>query len=252
MRIHVLSDLHLEFGDFEPPQTDADVVVLAGDIHVGTKGVEWAKERFDSTPVMYVFGNHEYYGKAIPHLLIKAREAAKGTSVKILEQEGCSINGVRFLGCTFWTNFELLGDPKIAGYEATQKMTDYRRIRVSPEFRKLRSLDTAIMNRQSQLWLEREFAGLGEEKSVVITHHSPTSASLPKSYAQDLLSAAYASDLEGFVRKCGATVWIHGHIHRSTDIQLGNTRIVCNPRGYPDELVGDFVEDFIVEVDVHA
>jgi len=58
MRIHILSDLHLEFGDFDPPRTDADVVVLAGDIHVGTRGVAWARERFHPTPVL---GNHEYY-----------------------------------------------------------------------------------------------------------------------------------------------------------------------------------------------
>jgi hypothetical protein len=63
MRIHVLCDLHIEFKPFDPPDTNADVVNLAGDVHVKGKGLEWAKERFKDVPVLYVLGNHWYYGE---------------------------------------------------------------------------------------------------------------------------------------------------------------------------------------------
>ena len=61
MKLHILSDLHTEFADFDPPETGADVVVLAGDIGVGTDGIEWAARQYSETPAVYVSGNHEYY-----------------------------------------------------------------------------------------------------------------------------------------------------------------------------------------------
>jgi predicted phosphodiesterase len=62
MKIRILSDLHLEFRHWTPPEADADVIVLAGDIHVGIHGVEWARRSFPLNPVVYVPGNHEFYG----------------------------------------------------------------------------------------------------------------------------------------------------------------------------------------------
>lgn len=59
MRIHPLSDLHNEFAPFTPEVRDADVVILAGDIDLGTQGIEWARQAFDC-PVLYVPGNHEF------------------------------------------------------------------------------------------------------------------------------------------------------------------------------------------------
>ena len=118
MKLHVLSDIHIEFESFDAPATDADAVVLAGDIDIGRNGLDWALRQFPDKPVIYVLGNHEYYGKAIPRFTEKLREFAAGTNVHILEQEALSLDGATFLGCTFWTDFELFGDPRIAGYEA--------------------------------------------------------------------------------------------------------------------------------------
>jgi predicted phosphodiesterase len=64
MKLHILSDLHVEFESFNPPETEAAVVILAGDIHVGKKGIDWAKASFSDKYVLYVLGNHEYYGRA--------------------------------------------------------------------------------------------------------------------------------------------------------------------------------------------
>ena len=80
MRLHVLSDLHLEHAPFTAPQVDADVVVLAGDIAPGTAGIEWMRSRFDGRPVLYVAGNHEFYGQDLPGLTGRMRDAAAGGS----------------------------------------------------------------------------------------------------------------------------------------------------------------------------
>jgi hypothetical protein len=77
MRVHVLADLHLEFGSVEIPSTDADIVVLAGDIDVGRKGLEWIKSHFRDRPVIYVLGNHESYRNSFPDLTQSLRDEAR-------------------------------------------------------------------------------------------------------------------------------------------------------------------------------
>jgi hypothetical protein len=101
----------------------------------------------------HVLGNHEYYGKAIPKHTKQMRELFEGSNVRVLENDRAVIDGVVFLGCTLWTDFRLFGDPRVAGFEATQKMTDYKKIRVSPTYRRLRSIDTAGEHYQSLQWL---------------------------------------------------------------------------------------------------
>jgi predicted phosphodiesterase len=74
MRFHVLSDLHLEFGPFNPPAVEADAVILAGDIHPGRNGLKWALATFPNRPVIYVLGNHECYGQTLPKLTMELHE----------------------------------------------------------------------------------------------------------------------------------------------------------------------------------
>jgi Icc-related predicted phosphoesterase len=247
MKVHVLSDIHVEFEPFDAPETDADVVVLAGDIHVGKKGLEWALEQFPNKPVVYVLGNHEYYKQAVPRHTEKLRELSSGTNVHILEQDSLILDGVTFMGCTLWTDFQLFGDLRIAGYEADQRMTDYKQIRVSPQFRRLRSMDTAAIHHRSRRWLESQLKE-AQNDVVVVTHHAPSPKSLPDSDRDDILSAAYASNLDEFVEHSEASLWIHGHIHASSDYLLGNTRVICNSRGYPEEFNNRFVPDFTVSI----
>src|SRR5213595_1685365 len=98
MRILVLSDLHLEFGAFETPAAQADLVVLAGDTHTGSRGVRWARDAFGDIPVVYVMGNHEYYGEAYPALLDEVRREADSTNVHLLENQLVSFGEITFLG----------------------------------------------------------------------------------------------------------------------------------------------------------
>ena len=89
MRLHILSDIHLEFGSFEPSgliEARADVIILAGDIGLGERGIKWALETFKEKPVIYVLGNHEYYKHATPKLMQKLRELTSGTNVHVLEK----------------------------------------------------------------------------------------------------------------------------------------------------------------------
>ncbi len=111
MRLHILNDLHLEFArwprEIDLNAIDADVTVLAGDIGVGLGGVTWALAAF-RRPVIYILGNHEYFGQRLmPELLAAARTKCRGTHVHLLENDAVVIEGVRFLGCTLWTDFAL-------------------------------------------------------------------------------------------------------------------------------------------------
>ena len=248
MKLHILSDLHTEFAPFEAPPTEADVVVLAGDVHPGLRGLHWAQQAFPDKPVLYVLGNHEYYREAIPKLTREFQRQA-GDNVHVLERESIFIQDICFLGCTLWTDFQLFNDPDKAALEASQSMSDYRFVRVSPRYRRLRPSDTMAFHRASVQWLKEAFQAQRGKPIVVITHHAPSKRSLGEHYALDLLNAAYASNLDELVMASGARLWIHGHIHAAFDYYLGNTRVISNPRGYyPFDPAAGFRPDLTVEI----
>ncbi|OUL37796.1 phosphoesterase [Nostoc sp. T09] len=247
MKIQILSDLHIEFQPFTIPNTNADVIVLVGDIHLREKGVKWAIENIHNKPVIYVLGNHEYYGSAYPKLVNKLKDYSSGTNIYILENDLITIEDVTFLGCTLWTDFKLFDNAYIASYEASQNMTDFKKIRLSPQYSKLKPVDTVEIYRKSVSWLKNTLSSLSG-KIVVLSHHAPSKKSIPSEHQEDILSAAYASNLDDLVSESGANLWIHGHIHNHLDYRIGSTRVICNPRGYPDELNTLFEPNFFVEV----
>src|SRR5687767_2988927 len=122
MRIHILSDLHLEFASFQPSNVDADVVVLAGDIHTGKNGIKWIFKAFPNHPVIYILGNHEFYGQKIPKLTSEIKEAARGTNVHVLENDRFEIGDFVFLGATLWSDFQLNGDVVLAEVAAVTRV----------------------------------------------------------------------------------------------------------------------------------
>ena len=240
MRIHVLSDLHLEFGPYEAASIDADCVVLAGDIALATRGVEWAAEHFRGTPIVYVPGNHEPYKHALPDLTGKLREVGTRLGVHVLADEAVVIGGVRFLGATLWTDLRLFGNPALAGYTVQQRMNDYKKIRISPEYRRLRPGDTVAWHVRSRRWLEAQLQAPHDGPTMVVTHHAPSRRCLDPAFADDEVSAAYASDLDELVAGSGAAYWVSGHTHFATRFHLGATEVVSNPRGYADQPVAGF------------
>ena len=188
MKLHILNDLHIEFEDFEPPATDADVVILAGDIGVGMEGLRWAKTRFPDRPVIYVPGNHEFYHHDIA--LIDELKAQAPDHIHVLNDDQVIIDGVRFLGSILWTDFALFGeaDKFFAMQQARQQMTDFSIIqnggqRFTPE-------DAIRLHTASRDWLAAMLAEPFAGKTVVVTHHAPSSQSVHPRYASDLLAQA--------------------------------------------------------------
>src|SRR3974390_1931552 len=114
----------MEFAPFTPPDVAADAVVLAGDIHTGRNGMKWALKTFAEVPVIYVLGNHEFYGQKLQKLLAELRAMASGTNIHVLENESFNIGDVVFLGATLWTDFALNGDPVVSEVVAQTGMID--------------------------------------------------------------------------------------------------------------------------------
>jgi len=248
MKLHVLSDLHIEFAPYSLSKTDAEVVILAGGIHLGDKGFKWAYENIKDKEVIYVLGNHEFYKEATPKLINKLKEKSKDTNIHVLENESISIAGVRFLGCTLWTDFNLLGKMDISIAEAALQMNDYRLIRVSPTYRRCKPSFTVVWHNKSEKWLFKEIEESKESRIVVVTHHAPSIMSIREEDRDDPLCGAYASNLEDSIASSKINLWIHGHIHTAFDYYIGGTRVLCNPLGYPDNPKRDFNPELIVEI----
>lgn len=247
MKLHILSDLHTEFADFDPPETDADIVVLAGDIGVGTAGVEWAARRFGERPVIYVPGNHEYYH----HDIGIADELKSGVpdNIHVLDRDAFEIDGVRFLGTTLWTDFRLYGEGEawFSRQKAKHSIEDFRAIRNGD--RRFTPEDSVRLHETDKIWLIGELQNRFSGSTVVVTHHLPATPSIASRYWNDSLNPAFASRLEDLIETHQPKLWIHGHTHVACDYEIHGTRVVCNPRGYPTEFSGrGFLPELVVEL----
>ena len=232
MRLHILSNLHLELGAFTPPDTGADAVILAGDIHVQDRGVDWAVKQF-SVPVYYVLGNYEFYGGHLERTVKRLKQKAVGTNVHVLECDEAIQDNVRFLGGTCWTDFSATGNLKLAMAEARRTMSDYREIRSGMGLRKLRPEDTQKKHTEFKAWLRKKLNEPFDGKTVVITHHAPSILSIAPEYLDEFThgSAAYVNRMEYLMGKPIA-LWVHGQTHSKFEYQIAGTHVVCNPRGY--------------------
>lgn len=248
MRIHILSDLHIEFGPFELPKVDADVLVFAGDVHTKLNGIKWIKENAPKDiPIIYIMGNHEFYGEKHPRLIEKIKAEAEGTNNHVLENESVSIDGYNFFGCTLWTDMNLFGNPVLGGLEA-QQMNDYKRIRVSPSYKRLTPRDTSAFHTRALNAMRKFFETGDSNKSIIVTHHAPSALSLPERRRAKPISVAYASHLDDFIKEHQPALWIHGHIHHNQDYTIGKTRIISNPRAYVDDLNPNFNPSLAIEI----
>jgi predicted phosphodiesterase len=233
-RLRIFSDLHLEFFDWTPPPAPADVIVLAGDISGGADGVRWARRQFPDTPIVYVPGNHEFYGADLPVALEDLRAEARRLDVYLLDRDTCIVGGTRFLGTTLWTDYALYGSTPDAldraMADAADEMNDFRMIR----WDKGQPLSPALVREmhvaQTQ-WLAQRLTEPFAGRTVVVTHHLPHPQSIHPKYEGTRFNPCFASDLDHLVRPPVA-LWIHGHTHESIDYVVNGTRVVCNPRGY--------------------
>ncbi|MBM2766866.1 metallophosphoesterase [Burkholderia anthina] len=274
MKIRVLSDLHLESNQPDTiAHADADLVVLAGDIHNHAEGLRWAAETFDpGVPVVYVPGNHEYYDGEFGALETAMRDAAHTIDHVHYLNNGVYVDPqerFRVLGTTLWTDFSLFGADAASiarSIEAGERvMLDFKGlIQVTwphnaalhaggePE-RDFTPADAIALHRQSRAWLEARLATPFAGKTIVVTHHAPHLRSLAERYAEDLASAGFVTDMAELVRP-PVDLWIHGHTHTSFDyVTDSGTHVVCNPRGYVHRRTGElenpaFAWDRVVEL----
>ena len=247
MKISYYSDIHLEFDNYNWPHVfddGADILVLAGDIGVKQRHFDWILSQ-PHKHIIYVMGNHEYYGSNIESVDRKAREAFEGTNVHFLQGgEHIIIDGVLFLGGTLWTDFQLYGSFRepMAKLEAQMAMNDFKKIRFGPRYKRL-TPNAVIVKHQNTLKVFKEkLESLTYDKAVIVTHHAPSEASIEEAYKGDKLSPAYASNLEEFMFEHSPALWVHGHIHANNDYFIGGTRVVSNPRGYVN--IGDGNTEF--------
>lgn len=248
MKIQIISDLHQEFGFTDLSFDKADVVVLAGDVNLGTKGIEWIKTKIPDKPVIYVLGNHEYYKGSYPKTLNKIKEAAKDSNVCVLEDSFVDIEDLRFHGATLWTDFSIFGSAMAYGSLCQTQMNDYKLIRRDPSYSKMRSIDTFKIHQFSRQWLKESLENSKGMKNIVVTHHAPSLKSVPEHFKNDPVTSAYASNLEDFIEQHQPLYWIHGHIHTPARYKIGETEIICNPHGYITEKYNGYDKELIIEL----
>lgn len=235
MRLRILSDLHHEHfpGGRELPAVDADVVILAGDIHEHLQGLHWAREAFPETEIVYVAGNHEFYNADLPELTQAMRNLARALDIHFLENDAVVLGNVRLLGATLWTDFQLYGErsAELAFEQAQLLMPDFSCIDYFTQpFTPQMSRDLCEASCE---WLAAELAQPVAGRTVVVTHHAPSGRSIPAEYVGDSLSPAFASNLEPLIEQCD--LWVHGHVHECLDYRVGNARVIANPGAYPGE-----------------
>ena len=241
MKLSVLNDIHLEFSPLEPVITDADVLILAGDIFV-LASLRQSKyqdrlEQFltglsDHYGQVYaISGNHEYYGSDINTSDEQIKAIYQSHGIQFLQNEMAEYNGIRFIGTTLWTAV----DP-IRSLAVQEHMSDYHVIKNNKH--QLTVHDTDQLHNQMRFQLESMLSN-DTKPTVVITHHAPSYSSISDHYRRpenSLLNSAFANRLDSIMDQYpNISLWAHGHVHNSCDYMVNQTRVICNPRGYPGE-----------------
>ena len=270
MKIKLVSDLHLEFSDCLINNDEgADVLILGGDICIaqdlhdhpepantadqaaiangtGLGRRQMTAQRFRDffkrcsfqfPHVIYIMGNHEFYnGKFYAGIDYMREECAKYPNVYMLEQDMKIIDNVVFVGGTLWTNMNKR-DP-LTMHAIEGMMNDFRIIRNDARnYAPMSALDVAIRHDKTLAYIEHIVHEHRNKKCVVVGHHSPSFQSAHPMYAHEtLMNGGYHSDLSEFILDHPQIkLWTHGHTHHPFDYVIGETRIVCNPRGYEND-----------------
>ena len=243
MRIQILSDLHVEFeGNLIPPLApEAELVILAGDlapVHTRTVG-DIARRWAGADRILYVPGNHEFYGFDIK---VGRRELAQQClehGVTLLDRSAVTVHNVRFIGATLWTDLRLeagvLGEAW-AQHEVGQTAPDFTgaiRDRTARDGL-FTTHESARRHAEDRTFIESELTNARDSGliPVVITHHAPSPRCIRPWFEKSRLNPAFASDLDALITRYQPPLWIHGHMHDPVDEMMGDTRNLANPHGY--------------------
>ena len=269
MKIAVASDIHLEFGDLDiRNNAGANVLILSGDICVAAdldmrdrrqteQGfARYRSERFhdfferctaEFPHVIYIMGNHEYYHSDFATALDDVRrKLAHLPNLYVLEREVKVIDDVTFICGTLWTDMN--NSDALTLYHMRTMMNDFRVITNSTtpvnfrtqegEFRtrvgKFMPEDAVTEYVKMKQYIQSVVQGNHDTKYVVVGHHAPSRLSTHEMYKNDtIMNGGYSSDMDEFiVDHPQIKLWTHGHTHHPFDYMIGETRVICNPRGY--------------------
>jgi predicted phosphodiesterase len=248
VKIRVLSDLHLEFAHWKYEPLDEDVVVLAGDIcDLKADGLGRRDSLLESikVPVVYVLGNHEYYGH------FKSREdsrkihqdrLSKFPHVHLLDPGSVTIGKVTFVGCTLWTDFQMCSDPPRLKAGVARAVTDFYFMLAGPEelertgprmLNQITADDMLCWHLKEAAYLEKTIKSSSNDV-VMVTHFMPHPGCVAPKYEGNILNGYFGVNMAHLMYP-PVKLAICGHTHDACDFQLTHTRVVCNPRGYPRE-----------------
>jgi predicted phosphodiesterase len=256
MKIKILSDLHLEHyvACQVYPVDSGDILILAGDIlcakHLKTNGyIQEVYKRFlddcskNYNQVLYVFGNHEFYGYNYEGTKKKIKENLPH-NFHLLDNDTITINNWNFIGFTLWTDFR--NENPLEMMDAQSTMNDYKVIRIGHNYRKLNANDTLNFHKESRKYLLNQLQTLNENV-FVISHHAPSYQSVPQQYKKHT-NGAYCSNLDTMIHHYPQIkYWVHGHTHNAFNYMIGDCRVICNPGGYPGEGTG-FNPDLLFDI----
>lgn len=262
MKIQIFSDLHCDVAPTKPivVGNDVEVVVVAGDIAEGARNSFVALRRIvpEAIPIVFVLGNHEFYRRFIGAELESAKALGPDYNVRVLENDIAVIRGiggagaVRFAGATTWTDYRLFGaaNTPAAMNAARTGMNDHRLIGWKKEpWERFRPQEALMLHAASRRFFAETLASPFEGATVILSHTAPHIRSVPERHRSDILTAAFASDLSELFgidgAECGEApaalqapadlVWVHGHVHASSDYRIGAVRVLANPHGYGGE-----------------
>ena len=255
VRIQVASDLHLEFTGMGceldcVSEQARDILIVAGDLAEGTRGFDWLTYQTEFSDVVFVPGNHEYYGHDIDEVDKKYRDfAAKNSRIHFLQQDTVELFGLKIAGCTLWTDMN-----GMSGWERRQVekgMTDFSGAITKRQARLTADIACGI-NMQHRNWLMGQ-----QDADIVVTHHAPSRQSITPYWLEHggMLNPGFAGDSDDLIRLIEPKYWIHGHMHSFLrywhDEKINGTQILCNPRGYGgsyQERTG-FSDNFMITLD---
>lgn len=244
MKIQIISDLHLEHRQNEPPFPvgSGEILILAGDIlcakYLKKNGpLKSVFENFlndcswNYKHVLYVLGNHEFYGYNYEGAKKTIKEYLP-SNFYLLDNDTFSYKDWHFIGTTLWTDFR--NENALEMMEAKCIMNDYKAIRIGPNYRKLDPEDTLRFHKESKDYLLKQLETL-KENVFVVSHHAPSYQSVAPQFKCSA-NGAYVSDLDNLIISHPQIKhWVHGHTHHNFDYHIGQCRVICNPVGYPGE-----------------